>query len=398
MKYVGVWWEMHLELKPGPPDPSTAPPPRTPNATSTSPPQHGFGGVLVEGWNKGWDGDWFANGEDFSFTETYPDFDIERLTALRRAEGRAADRPPRDRRQHRPLRAAARAGARPLRSGSACDCGQDRLRRRRRRRAGRRRGRQGPSSHGTTARPWPGTTCAWCEAAAKRHIAVNAHEPIKDTGLRRTYPNWIGREGARGMEYNAWGNPRQPARARGQPGVHPHAGRADGLHPRHLRHGDAQRPAASRPPGPSSWPSTSCIYSPIQMAADLLENYEANPDALPVHQGRAGRLGRDARAERRDRRLRHHRPQGSQQRRLVLWAPSPTSNARSLSAPLDFLDAGRRYRAQIYRDGPNADYRGQREDIVIEQREVTSADTLTLSLAPGGGQAIRFVPLGRKPR
>ena len=58
--------------------------------------------------------------------------------------------------------------------------------------------------------------------------------------------------------------------------------------------------------------------------------------------------------------------------------------------------AGRRYRAEIYRDGPNADYRGKREDIVIEQREVTAADTLTLNLAPGGGQAIRFVPLGRK--
>ena len=71
---------------------------------------------------------------------------------------------------------------------------------------------------------------------------------------------------------------------------------------------------------------------------------------------------------------------------------------RVLKAPLDFLDPGRRYRAEIYRDGPDADYRGKREDIVIEQREVTSADTLTLALAPGGGQAIRFVPFGRGRR
>ena len=69
-----------------------------------------------------------------------------------------------------------------------------------------------------------------------------------------------------------------------------------------------------------------------------------------------------------------------------------------LSASLDFLDGGRRYRAEIYRDGPEADYKTKREDIVIEQRDVTSSDTLTLALAPGGGQAIRFVPVGRARR
>jgi alpha-glucosidase len=69
-----------------------------------------------------------------------------------------------------------------------------------------------------------------------------------------------------------------------------------------------------------------------------------------------------------------------------------------LQAPLSFLDAGRRYRAEIYRDGPNADWKGRREDIVIEQREVTASDTLSLQLAPGGGQAIRFVPIGRSRR
>ncbi|MGQ2990871.1 glycoside hydrolase family 97 C-terminal domain-containing protein, partial [Brevundimonas sp.] len=73
-------------------------------------------------------------------------------------------------------------------------------------------------------------------------------------------------------------------------------------------------------------------------------------------------------------------------------------NPRVLTAPLDFLDAGRTYRAEIYRDGPDADYRGKRESIVIEQKIVTSADVLTLALAPGGGQAIRFVPVGRARR
>ena len=88
------------------------------------------------------------------------------------------------------------------------------------------------------------------------------------------------------------------------------------------------------------------------------------------------------------------------QRGTDVWALGAVTDKhpRVLKAPLDFLDAGRRYRAEIYRDGPDADYRGKREDIVIEQREVTSSDTLTLALAPGGGQAIRFVPVGRARR
>ena len=71
---------------------------------------------------------------------------------------------------------------------------------------------------------------------------------------------------------------------------------------------------------------------------------------------------------------------------------------RSVSVPLDFLDAGREYRAQVYRDGPRADWRTAPFEIVIEERRVTRDDTLPLELAPGGGQAIRFVPAGRARR
>ena len=133
------------------------------------------------------------------------------------------------------------------------------------------------------------------------------------------------------------------------------------------------------------------------MAADLLVHYEANPAPfqfikdVPVDWAETkvldGEIGDFVVIARKD-------------RHSDVWALGAVSDEhpRSLSAALSFLDAGRRYRAEIYRDGPDADYRGKREDIVIEQREVTSADTLTLNLAPGGGQAIRFVPLGRKSR
>jgi alpha-glucosidase len=139
------------------------------------------------------------------------------------------------------------------------------------------------------------------------------------------------------------------------------------------------------------------IYSPIQMAADLLVNYEANPGPfqfikdVPVDWSEtrvlAAEIGDYVAIARKD-------------RASDVWALGAVTDEhpRVLTAHLDFLDDGRRYRAEIYRDGPDADYRGKRESIIIEQREVTSADVLTLALAPGGGQAIRFVPVGRGRR
>jgi alpha-glucosidase len=132
------------------------------------------------------------------------------------------------------------------------------------------------------------------------------------------------------------------------------------------------------------------IYSPIQMAADLLENYEANPGPFQFildvpadwSQSRVlnGEIGDYVTIVRKDR--------NSEDWYL---GSLTDENARTLEVPLEFLTRGRRYTAQIYRDGPNADWHGDaRHDIVIEERIVTRDDTLTLRLAPGGGQAIRF--------
>jgi alpha-glucosidase len=143
------------------------------------------------------------------------------------------------------------------------------------------------------------------------------------------------------------------------------------------------------------------IYSPIQMAADLPENYEANPgpfqfikdvavdwDETRVLNGEIGDYVTIVRKERGGREW--------------FLGSITDENPRVLGAALTFLEPGVRYRAEIYRDGPHASWRDgdgmSRTDIVIEQQEVTAADILTLRLAPGGGQAIRFVPLGRGAR
>jgi alpha-glucosidase len=221
---------------------------------------------------------------------------------------------------------------------------------------------------------------------------VNPHEPIKDTGLRRTYPNWVAREGARGMEYNAWGHPPNPPEHEANlvftrmlagpmdftPGVLSLTGR-----------------------GGQKIPSTIAkqlalyvvIYSPIQMAADLPENYAKYPGPfrfirdVPADWAEtkvvAGDVGDFAAIARKDRNSED----------WYLGAVTD-ENARTLEVPLDFLDAGKTYRAEIYRDADDADWDTNPHAIVIEKREARKGEAWSLRLAPGGGFAIRFKSSG----
>jgi alpha-glucosidase len=225
--------------------------------------------------------------------------------------------------------------------------------------------------------------------AAKYRIAIDAHEPIKDTGLRRTYPNWISGEHARGMEYNAWGDPNNPPEHE-----------ANLVFTRMLAGPMDFTPGALSLMGKNGNPIRSTvakqlalyvvIYSPVQMAADLPENYAKYPAEFQfikdvptdwidtrVLNGEVGDYVTFARQARGD-------------KDWYLGAVGD-EQARTLSVKLDFLAPGKSYEAQIYRDADDADYRTERRHkIVIEKRRVTAADTLTLRLAPGGGQAIRF--------
>jgi alpha-glucosidase len=394
MKYVGVWWEMHLELKSwnsGPKHGAT-----TENTIKhiDFAAKHGLGGVLVEGWNKGWDGQWFANGSDFSFTEAYPDFDIEAVCAHARSKGvqlighhETGGNAFHYEQQLEPAMALyERLGVHSVKTGYVADAGGARV--------------AGPD--GQMVMAWHESQAMAqhhmkvVEVGARHKVAVNAHEPFKDTGLRRTYPNIISREGQRGMEYSAWGNPGNPPE---------HEGNL--VFTRLLAGPMDYTPGIlgmeTRSPGgvQTTWAKQLAlyvvIYSPIQMAADLLVNYEANPEPfqfikdVPVDWEETRVLAAE---------LGDHVVIARKARGGDVWALGAITdeNPRVLSAPLSFLDAGRTYRAEIYRDGPDADYRGKRESIVIEQKTVTSADTLTLALGPGGGQAIRFVPTGRSRR
>jgi alpha-glucosidase len=387
MKYLGIWWEMHLDTKSWGSGPKHGATTEEAIRYLDFAAEHGFGGVLVEGWNLGWDGDWFANGEEFSFTEAYPDFDIDKVTAHARdrgvtlighheTSGHAAHY---EDQLAEALDLYERLGVAAIKTGYVADGGQAKVR----------------DSDGAIRYAWhEGQAMAnhhirVVTEAAKRRISINPHEPIKDSGLRRTYPNWVTREGARGMEYNAWGRPPNPP---GHEATLVFTRMLDGpfdftpgLFSMRSRHGDRVATTLAK-----QLALYVVLYSPLQMAIDLPEEYEARPEAF--------RFIKDVPADWQDSRVLNgevgeYVTFARKDRNSDDWYLGAVTDddARELRVALDFLDPGRSYTAQVYRDGPGAGWQADQTAIVIEQRAVTSADALVLALAPGGGQAIRFV-------
>jgi alpha-glucosidase len=388
MRYIGIWWGMHLDQM------SWAQGPKH-GATTARAKQyidfaakHGFGGVLIEGWNKGWDGNWFGHGDEFSFTESTPDFDLKAVTDYGRSKGVAlighhetgGNIAVYEAQLEAGMALYQKMGVPAVKSGYVADAG-------------------GIIAPGAKPDEF---LMEWhegqrsvvhhqkvVEVAARHKIAVNPHEPVKDTGLRRTYPNWVSREGQRGMEYNAWG---QPDNGPGH--------EVDLIFTRMLSGPMDYTPGVLSLVGKNGQGMASTmakqlalyivLYSPIQMAADLPENLIKHPKELafigsvPVDWSEtkmlSGELGAFAIIAR--------KAKGTND-----WYVGGVTNrdARTNDVVLDFLDAGKRYTATLYRDGPTADYRKDtRAEIIIESKAVKKGDRLSLPMGAGGGFAIRI--------
>jgi alpha-glucosidase len=388
MKYVGIWWGMHIgkmTWSSGPKHGAT-----TANAKRyiDFAAANGFGGVLVEGWNTGWDGDWIKNRDAFSFTQAYPDYDLPAVAAYARQKGVRLI-------VHNETSGGIQNYERQLDTAFALyrSLGLDAVK------------------TGYVTDTIAGGHSHWSqimvrhyrrviETAARDHIMLDVHEPLHDTGERRTWPNMMSREGARGQEYNAWsgdgGNPPDHeinlffTRLLAGPMDYT-PGIFDILRDRST--GTAQRPDQPRVRTTLAKQLALYVvlYSPLQMAADLPENYEGQPafqfirdvavdwDTTRVLEGRIGDYVAVARRER-----------GGQ-----TWFVGAITDeeGRTLNIPLSFLAPGQRYVAEIYADGPGAHWLDNPLPVTISRRRVTSATRLQLVLAPGGGQAIRIRPI-----
>ena len=391
-KYVGIWWGMHVgENTWGSGEKHGATTSETKRYIDFAA-KYGFDGVLVEGWNEGWDGSWFHNGDVFSFTQHYPDFDIKALSAYAAEKGvklvghhETSGSVSNYRQQMEDAyQLYADLGIEQIKTGYVADGGRiKRL-----------------DKKGIVRHEWhdgqymAGEYLYSVTEAAKYKISINTHEPIKDTGLRRTYPNWIAREGARGQEYNAWGKPANPPE---HTAVLPYTRMLSGpmdftpgifnLAPYGLNAESRVNTTLAK-----QLALYVVLYSPIQMAADLPRHYENN---LPAFQfirdvptdwqesiALAGSVGDYVVFARKER-------QGED---WFLGAVTD-ENARSVSIDTQFLKDGTRYEMQIYQDGEKAHWQTSPYEIEILKRQVRKGEKVQLKMAAGGGVAIRFKAL-----
>ena len=387
MKYVGIWWGMHINTMTWGSGPKHGATTANTKRYIDFAAANGFGGVLVEGWNVGWDGDWIQNANAFSFTQPYPDYDLRELAAYAKAKGvtliahneTSGGTANYERQMEDAFRLYQSLGITAIKSGYVTDLSKE-----------------GHSHHSQfMVRHYRKVI----ETAARYGIMLDVHEPIHDTGERRTYPNMMTREGARGQEYNAWGG------EGGNPPEHETilfftrliAGPMDftpGIFDITIKNptGTGRQPYESRVRTTLAKQLALYVvlYSPMHMAADLIENYENQPafqfikdvavdwDTTRVIDGKIGDFVVVAR----------------KQRDADQWFLGAITDeeGRTFDVPLDFLPRGRSYVAEIYADGPGAHWLNNPLPVTISRRNVTSASRLNIVLAPGGGQAIRIRP------
>lgn len=392
-KYVGIWWEMHMGkstwdygltqdmgtyFDPGQTKSKHGATNENTRRYIDFAAEHGFAGVLVEGWNTGWE-HWigFDDREGvFDFVTEYPDYDLDALQNYAKSKGVTLI-------MHHETSAAPRTYDQQMDTAyklmQANDIHLVKS------------GYVGPLLPKGEYHHGQWMVNHYNNAVLKGYdyqVAVNTHEPIKGTGLERTWPNWVGREGARGQEFNAWSD------EGGNPVDHiPTMAFTRFLSgPMDYTPGVFQLETKSGPMGQNRVRSTIgqqfglylVIPSPIQMACDLPENYEAHPEWLQFIKDVAVDWERSI-------------PVAGEVGEYVAWARTPkdsdhwylgaanANEARDLEIALDFLEDGATYEATIYRDGDEAHWETNPYDVVIESATLTANDLLSVRLASGGG-------------
>ncbi len=386
MKYMGIWWGMHIGTETWVQGPYHGATTQNAKRYIDFAAKHGIRGLLIEGWNIGWESWW--DEAAFNFTSSYDDFDLPEVTQYAKQKGIKIighhETGGQVGNYENYLTAAfemyQQLGINSVKTGYAGTI----------RPIGQHHHGQWMVNHYRKV----------VQKAAEYEIMIDAHEPIKPTGIRRTYPNMVTREGVRGMEYNAWSEGNPPEHTTIIPFTRMLAGPIDytpGIFDvEYKRHKDLRKKLVSEENLNRRVHTTLAkqlalyvvIYSPMQMAADFPENYEDQPafqfirdvpvnwDESRVIAGEIGDFVIIARRENKD------------------WFVGAITdeNQRNLVIPLSFLETKKKYRMTIYSDGSDTDWEINPTEIEITSYLVNNQSILPVGIPRGGGIAVRISP------
>lgn len=400
MKYVGIWWEMHVGK-------STWDYAGSQNAQNTESREliasgkhgattentkryidfaakNGFDGVLVEGWNVGWE-DWFGNWKEevFDFTTPYPDFDLKAVNDYAKSKGikmimhheTSGSVANYERHLDRALNLMKQYGYPAAKSGYV--------------------GRIIPRGEFHDGQTMVNHFNATARRFADYKLMVNSHESSRPTGYSRTYPNYIAAEAARGNEFNAWSNGNPPMHETILPFTRLLGGPMDytpGIFEVKMNVYDKTKTAQVHTTLAKQLALYLTMYSPLQMAADLPENYEKYPDAF--------QFIKDVAVDWQDSKYLEAEPGdyltvARKDKNSEKWFVGAITdeNPRKSKVNLSFLTPGKKYKAIIYQDGKTAHWEKNPINYEILTKTVTYKDFIQLTLAAGGGTAISLEPI-----
>ena len=400
MKFVGVWWEMHVgkstwdyagsqnaqnaadgKLKPSGKHGATT---ENTKRYIDFAAKNGFNGVLVEGWNTGWE-DWFGNWKEnvFDFVTPYPDYNLKEVNDYAKSKGvkmimhneTSASVANYERHLDRAFNLMKEYGYPAVKTGYV--------------------GRIIPRGEFHDGQTMVNHYNFVAQRAADFQIMVDSHESSRPTGYSRTFPNYVAAEAARGNEFNAWsvGNP--PMHETILPFTRLLGGPMDytpGIFEIKMSYYDKTKTEQVHTTLAKQLALYLTMYSPVQMAADLPENYERYPDAF--------QFIKDVAVDWQDSKYLEAEPgdyltvarKEKNGERWFLGAITD-ENARDTEIKLDFLSPNKKYKAIVYQDGTDSDWKNNPKSYAIKTIQVTSKSKIKLHLANGGGTAISFQPI-----
>ncbi len=400
MKYVGIWWEMHVGK-------STWDYAGSQNAQNTESKEliasgkhgattentkryidfaakHGFDGVLVEGWNVGWE-DWFGNWKEdvFDFVTPYPDFDLKAVNDYAKSKGvkmimhheTSGSVANYERHLDRAMNLMKQYGYPAVKSGYV--------------------GKIIPRGEFHDGQTMVNHFNYVAERMAENKLMVNSHESSRPTGYHRTYPNYIAAEAARGNEFNAWSNGNPPMHETILPFTRLLGGPMDytpGIFEIKMSAYDKTKKEQVHTTLAKQLALYVTMYSPLQMAADLPENYEKHLDAF--------QFIKDVPSDWQESKYLEAEPGdyltvARKDKKSENWFLGAITDekARQTEIKLNFLSPNIKYEAIIYEDAKDADWEKNPKAYNIKKIQVTAKSKIKLLLAKGGGTAISFKPI-----